>query len=446
MAGRNSALYKHSGPAEPRSELSSSSYSRNYNVQEISEPIPSARTFAPSSPNRASRTVEVTDLDRLLDNPSLSEQPPSLPPKAYKSTAPNMISASNPSPQRTIFQESSYPGSLGTFPASATNIQNSPIRLPTEPPSPSMAFPPSATNTQNAPTRPPTVSPPKVLPSSPPAPLSPIDGASRLADSGNSEGEVYLLKQKLQQLEFYKRRCNELSSQNAQLVEERQRLEELLNSSRRNEESAIEQQVQSLVQLDQFKCKALYNNNNYYYPYFLSFFINCLRNIANCVIDRHLCSGSRHGQEADRNAHAGSRSSAAVVRAAAAPRSAELVSGSSESERAAAGAGEQHSRAAGGARTHPRARGTARAHCQLAARKGAAGAPLAERRGRRPRRQVRTMEDSRCTEREGARSFCCSVDIWRHSAYIDRNIFIFSFSFAYFLKKGNYFSLFCDIN
>ena len=223
MASRNSALYKHSGSTD---QYPSNSYTRNYNVQEFSESTPA--TFAHANSNRASRTVEVTDLDRLLDNPSLSDHPPSLPPKGFKSSAPNIIASSN-SPQRTIFPESS-------------NLETREIVPP-------------ATNAQSAPLRPPVgSSPQKAIPASPSAPLSPMNNSSKLDGNDSSEGEVYLLKQKLQQLEFYKRRCNELSSQNAQFVEERQRLEELLNSSRRNEESAIEQQVQSLVQLDQFKC------------------------------------------------------------------------------------------------------------------------------------------------------------------------------------------------
>ncbi len=63
------------------------------------------------------------------------------------------------------------------------------------------------------------------------------------------------MRQRLQQLEFYRRRVEELGGENAHLMEDRQRLEALLSTRRKNEEDAIEDSVQTQLLFDQIQGK-----------------------------------------------------------------------------------------------------------------------------------------------------------------------------------------------
>ncbi|PAA89211.1 hypothetical protein BOX15_Mlig026006g1 [Macrostomum lignano] len=67
----------------------------------------------------------------------------------------------------------------------------------------------------------------------------------------NMEKEVYTLRQRQTEFDFYKSRVQELRTENSQLVEDRQHFEELLYSSRRKEEDVIERLVECQMRCDE---------------------------------------------------------------------------------------------------------------------------------------------------------------------------------------------------
>uniref|UniRef100_A0A1I8HXZ3 HOOK_N domain-containing protein n=1 Tax=Macrostomum lignano TaxID=282301 RepID=A0A1I8HXZ3_9PLAT len=75
--------------------------------------------------------------------------------------------------------------------------------------------------------------------------------AAKISKFENMEKEVYTLRQRQTEFDFYKSRVQELRTENSQLVEDRQHFEELLYSSRRKEEDVIERLVECQMRCDE---------------------------------------------------------------------------------------------------------------------------------------------------------------------------------------------------